>query len=212
MSKIKCVSINDEHLDIIKKDLNKHLDIYDIQTYFPILSLFFDFYNDSNKHFILKSKNLNANIKIKVDDITNIDELKNLVLNINVDQGVIELSDSNIIWKDACKIMLSESTLIYDGEEINLIGKFIFKFKDLNNLYSTFQINKNNRKKIEIVEIDFVYNFNQKKISFDNVKIENTPNENLQKFLDEFNSKDRKIFNKITFKNFVNNFFRVYAG
>ena len=58
-----------EHLDIIKKDLNKHLDIYDIQTYFPILSLFFDFYNDSNKHFILKSNFLINKIKNNIEFI-----------------------------------------------------------------------------------------------------------------------------------------------
>jgi hypothetical protein len=116
------------------------------------------------------------------------------------------------MWKDACKIFLSESLLSYDGEEIDLIGKFIFDFNDINNLYSTFQINKNDRKDIEKIEIDFVYNFNQKKITFDNVKVENTPNLNLQNFLDEFNTKNKKILNKITFKNFINSFFSIYAG
>ena len=171
-------------------------------------SVFIDFI----KTDILNSKNLNANVKIKVNDITDIDELNNLVLDVNIDQGEIILSGSNIMWKDACKIILSESLLSYDGEEINIIGKFIFNFKDINNLYSTFQINKNNRKDIETIEIDFIYNFNENKIAFDNVKVENSPNANLQKFLDEFNLKNKKIFNKITFKNFVNNFFKIYAG
>ena len=147
-----------------------------------------------------------------MNDITDIDELNKLALDVNIDQGEIILSGSNIMWKDACKIILSESLLSYDGEEINIIGKFIFNFKNINNLYSTFQINKNNRKDIKTIEIDFIYNFNENKIAFDNVKVENFPNADLQKFLDEFNSKNKKIFNKITFKNFVNNFFKIYAG
>ena len=167
---------------------------------------------DLIKTNILNSENLNAKIDFNVNDITNINELNNLNLKLNIDQGTISFSGSSIMWKDACKIFLSESLLSYDGEEIDLIGKFIFDFNDINNLYSTFQINKTDRKDIEKIEIDFVYNFNQKKITFDNVKVENAPNQNLQNFLDEFNTTNKKIFNKITFKNFINNFFSIYAG
>ena len=34
----------------------------------------------------------------------------------------------------------------------------------------------------------------------------------LEKFINKFNSKTIRIFNKITFKNFVNNFFKSYSG
>ena len=171
-------------------------------------SIFIDFIQTN----ILNSKNLNAKININVNDITNNDELNSLLLNISIDQGVIGFSGSNIMWKDACKIILSESVLSYDGEEIDLIGKLIFDFEDINNIYRAFQINKNDRKDINGIEIDFVYSLNQKKITFDNVKIEKSSNTNVQKFLDEFNLKNKKIFNKITFKNFVNDFFSSYAG
>ena len=167
---------------------------------------------DLIKTDILKSENLNAKIDFNVNNITNNNELNNLNLKLNIDQGDISFSGSTIMWKDACKIFLSESLLSYDGEEIDLIGKFIFNFNDINNLYSTFQINKSNRKEIKKIEIDFVYNFNKKKITFDNVKVDNTSNINLQNFLDEFNTKNKKIFNKITFKNFINNFFSNYEG
>ena len=116
------------------------------------------------------------------------------------------------MWKDACKISLNESFLSYDEDGINLIGKIVFDFIDINNLYKTFQIKKDDRKNIKKIEIDFIYNFDLKKVSFDNVKIENVPNNNLQKFLDKFNLKNDKVFNRITFKNFVSNFFSVYAG
>ena len=164
------------------------------------------------KSEILNSKNLNAELNLFIEDITNIDELNNLDLNINIDQGTIGFSGSNLMWKDACKISLNESFLSYDEDGINLIGKIVFDFIDINNLYKTFQIKKDDRKNIENVEIDFIYNFDLKKISFDNVKIENVPNNNLQKFLDKFNLKNDKVFNRITFKNFVSNFFSVYAG
>ena len=51
-----------------------------------------------------------------------------------------------------------------------------------------------------------------KKVSFDNVRINNLPNLEVQKFLDNFNTDANKILNKITFKNFVSDFIESYAG
>ena len=66
--------------------------------------------------------------------------------------------------------------LVQENDEINLIGKFIFDFIDINNFYRTFQIRKDLRKNIKQIKIDFVYNYNQKEISFDNAKIDNKSN------------------------------------
>ena len=60
--------------------------------------------------------------------------------------------------------------------------------------------------------MDFKYNFDNKKISFDNVRIDNLPNLEVQKFLDDFNNDMKKILNKITFKNFVSDFLETYSG
>ena len=68
------------------------------------------------------------------------------------------------------------------------------------------------RKNIKQIKIDFVYNYNQKEISFDNAKIDNKSNTKIQEFLDNFNKKENRVFNKITFKQFINNFFKTYAG
>ena len=62
------------------------------------------------------------------------------------------------------------------------------------------------------MELDFVYNFNQNKFSFDNVKIDNKSNKKLNDFIEIYNSDESKFFNKVTFKNFVNEFFSNYDG
>ena len=62
------------------------------------------------------------------------------------------------------------------------------------------------------MELDFVYNFNQNKFSFDNVKIDNKSNKKLNDFIEIYNSDENKFFNKVTFKNFVNEFFSNYDG
>mgnify|MGYP001292778442 CR=1 FL=1 len=109
-------------------------------------------------------------------------------------------------------IILNDGLLSYDNNEIFLLGKLIINAKNINNFYKSFQIKKIYRKKMNKLELDFVYNFNKNKFIFENLKIDNKSNDKLNKFLDNFNSTDKKFFNKIVFKNFVNNFFSNYEG
>ncbi len=169
-------------------------------------------FTDLIKSEILNNKNLNAKININIKDIVNFDELKNLFLKILIEEGNINLSNSNIMWKNDVKITLNESYLYYDGSGINLIGKFLINFDDLNNFYRSFQIKKNSRKKIKKLEINFNYDFNKIKINFDNVKVDSIPNTKLEQYVDDFNKNEIKSLNKIIFKNFVKDFFNIYAG
>ena len=161
---------------------------------------------------ILNNVNLSANINLKVKDITNINELNNLYLKTFIEDGNIKFSDSSIMWKEDLKINLNETLLIINDDGINLAGTADLNFNNINNFYRSFQIKKLNRKDIKKIKIDFVYNLNTKNIRFDNPKIDNLKNDDLEDFLNDFNSKKVKVFNKITFKNFINNFFNVYAG
>ena len=167
---------------------------------------------DLIKAEILNNKNLNANVNVNIKNITNIDELNNLILNIEIEEGDISLSGSNIMWKDDVNIKLNQSLLNYNDEEVSLNGSLFFEFKDVQNFYQSFQIPKNSRKDISFIEIDFVYNINQRKINFYNPKINKKINKNLDKFINNYNYVETKIFNKVRFKNFVNDFFKSYDG
>ena len=167
---------------------------------------------DFLKSEVLKNKNLSLNVNAKIKDITNIDELNKLYIKLNIDQGEILFSDSNIMWKDSLKITLIESFLNYDEDQISVIGKIDFNFESIDNFYKAFQIRKNNRNDIKKIQLDFIYNFNNKEINFDNVRVDNKTNMNLQDFLDNYNLGKNKVFNKITFKNFMDDFFSAYSG
>ncbi len=171
-------------------------------------SLFIDIINSE----ILNNKNLNAHFSLNVKDITNIDELNNLDLKVLIEEGEIIFSESQIKWKESLDLILNDGTLLLNESGINLIGSILLKFKDIDNFYSSFQIPKKNRKDINEIKLDFIYNFSSKNISFDNAKVNGSQNQNLENFLDRSNSKDNSALNKIKFKNFVNNFFRAYAG
>jgi len=171
-----------------------------------------NFLVDLIKSEIFKNKNFNSNIKLDIKNITNIAELNNLFLNLNIKEGEIELSNSNIMWKEDLKISLEECFLNYDGNQINLDGKLIFEFIDVENFYKSFQIKKTNRKKIKKIELFFVYDFNQNLMNFSNPRIDGTTNLKIENYFENFNDNNKREFNKVRFKNFVNNFFDIYAG
>ena len=62
-----------------------------------------------------------------------------------------------------------------------------------------------------IILLGFLY-FTKREISFDNVKINDTPNIKVDEFINKYNLSKNKILNKITFKNFVNNLLGAYAS
>ncbi|MDA9731053.1 hypothetical protein N9U47_00295 [Candidatus Pelagibacter sp.] len=204
-----------------KKDLGGYIDF---KPFYLNIDLIYDgistknlFRNDSLlvdliKSEILNNQNLNVNINLGIKDITNIDELNNLDLAINLEQGDITLSKSKILWKDDLEIILNDAVISYDDNEIFLFGKLLFNAKNIDDFYKSFQIKRNDRKKIKQMELDFVYNFNQNKFSFDNVRIDNKSNKKLDDFIEIYNSDENKFFNKVTFKNFVNEFFSNYDG
>ena len=204
-----------------KKDLGGYIDF---KPFYLNIDLIYDgistknlFRNDSLlvdliKSEILNNQNLNVNINLDIKDITNIDELNNLDLAINLEQGDITLSKSKILWKDDLEIILNDAVISYDDNEIFLLGKLLFNAKNIDDFYKSFQIKRNDRKKINQMELDFVYNFNQNKFSFDNVKIDKKSNKKLNDFIEIYNSDENKFSNKVTFKNFVNEFFSNYDG
>lgn len=164
------------------------------------------------KSEILNNKNLNMNLKFSINEILNLNDLNNLLLNINIVEGNVNFSNSSIKWKKDLKIIFKDSQLIYDKEQIYLTGKMFLEFKNIDNFYRSFQIPKSQRKKIESIQFDFVYNFNNKDINFDNVKINDTLNSVLEKFAEDTKLNEQDISNKVKLKNFVNDFFNAYAG
>jgi hypothetical protein len=68
MSKIKIYKLSKNHQDKIYNSISQHLNIKNTQTYYPILSLYFDFNNNySNKCFTLKSKYILEELLDKID-------------------------------------------------------------------------------------------------------------------------------------------------
>lgn len=161
---------------------------------------------------IFNNENLNIDIKFNVKNILNADHFNNLNLNVGIIEGNINFSNSRIMWKNDLEIFFDDCFLDIKDNEINLVGKLTYKFNQIDNFYSFYQVKKVYRKEIENIEIDFVYDLIENNFSLYNAKIDDNLNENLEMLIEKFNNKDKRNFNKITFKNFINNFFKAYAG
>ncbi len=58
----------------------------------------------------------------------------------------------------------------------------------------------------------FISNLKGKKITIDNLRIDNKSNEKIEEIVSNFNSSNKRFFNKIIFKNFVNDILTAYFG
>ena len=54
-------------------------------------------------------------------------KLNNLFLKIDIEEGEINFSESNLMWKKDLKILFNESFLTYDDNEIKFIGNYFIR-------------------------------------------------------------------------------------
>ena len=170
------------------------------------------FFIEILKSQIFNNKNLNTLINFDVKKVYDFDRFSNLSLKLKIEEGNYNFSNSSIIWKENVNILFSDVFLNFDKEKINLNGRTSFDVKNKDEFYSFFQIKKDLRKKIEKIELDFNYDFNEEKITFDNLRIDNQSNKKIDEIVSNFNSSNKKFLNKITFKNFVNDILIAYFG
>ena len=168
--------------------------------------------NDIIKTQIISNENLNAEVNINIKKIVDFDRFADLSLKLRIEEGDLTFSESNVQWKENIDLSLVEGLIDYDEDTINFNGKMLITIKEKDDFFRHFQISKDLRKKLEKIEFDFNYDIIDKKVFFDNFRIDGKSNEKLDRFIMNFNSSDEKVFNKITFKSFVNNIFLSYFG
>ncbi len=215
--------INPKALNFNLKDTNKLYDgLIEFKPFYLETNLNYESLNLKNfanpflieifRSQIFNNDNLNAKINFNVKNLYDFDRFSDLSLKLKIEQGKMTFSESKIKWKDNVNFYFEDTTLDFEDEKISFNGKMIVNIDDKNDFYKSFQINKDLRKDLKNIELDFNYNFNENKIYFDNLRFDNKTNKSLEKFISKFNSSDGKFFNKITFKAFVNKIFDAYFG
>ena len=211
-------------LDYSLKDTNKIFNgLIEFKPFYSLLNIKYQsfkfkdliynpFLNEIIKTNLIKNDNLNAKINLIVNKIADFDRFNNLSLKSNIEEGVLSFSGSKVTWKDNLKLFLEEGFIDYDDNSIIFNGRMLIDITDKNDFFKFFQISKNLRKNLEKVNFDFNFDLVQKKLTFDNFKIDAQSNVKLDKFISNYNLKDQKFFNKITFKSFVSEVLRAYFG
>jgi hypothetical protein len=176
----------------------------DIKKIFKNDSLFLNLFNSE----ILNNQSLNANINIYSDSITGINYLNNIALKIFFDQGNISIENSKIIWKNSVIINLDSVQLISENNKMILAGSINFEFNDSNDFYKQYQIKKIYRKKVEKINLDFLYDLNENKVELDNLIVDGNSSKKINSFMNKFNTDKKDVLKKVVFKNLIKEFFR----
>ena len=85
---------------------------------------------------ILNNQNLNANINISFDSITNSNYLNDFIIRLYLQESRIFFKNSFFKWNDSVLINLEDVDLINDNNQIKFVGIVNFKFLDLTNFFS----------------------------------------------------------------------------
>ena len=113
MTNTKCIKINNDTLERLNVQFNKELKINELQTYFPILSLFFEVYNDSKTNFVLNSNFLVSSLLEPINYIKTDSYIKYFFKANILNQSNNETFDKNIFIKilpilNVSKYMMNE--------------------------------------------------------------------------------------------------------
>ena len=122
------------------------------------------------------------------------------------------MKNFNTLWNDSVLIKSNEIEFLNDVESKKLVGELIFNFKDIERFFRYFQIKRNYRDVFEKIKLDFVYDFTLDKLTMSNFRIDNRSFQNVDKFLNQYNKSGKNSLNRFSIRNFVKEFFKVYAG
>ena len=101
---------------------------------------------------------------------------------------------------------------INEDNKLKFIGDIQIVFKDIQKFYNHFQIEKNNRKNINQINSNFIFNFDDRSFEFNELKVSGVDNVISDQDLNQFNSEKQNILNEILFKNKVRDFFNIISS
>lgn len=161
---------------------------------------------------IFNDKNLNFDIKIISKKITRYPNFVNVILNSKIHEGLIDIDYTKFNWKNYANFEISDSLIYVSKNQLLLEGKLIINISDAQEIYKFLLTQKNLRNDIKKIELNFKYNFDQKIMYLNDVKIDNLINQKVSNILKNLTFKNDRLQNKIYFRNIINSAIKSYAG
>ena len=161
---------------------------------------------------IFNNKNIDFKINIHAGKVYKNANFRNINLNLNFQEGLIDTDNTKFKWRDYADFELSESLIFVKNGELILDGKLKIKVNEYNKIYKFLLTPKNYRNKINEIDFNFTYNFDQKIAELKDIKVDDKINNKINKILNNLVLKRDDLQNKIYFKNLLNEAIKSYAG
>ena len=168
--------------------------------------------NQLLKTEILNNTNINFKLNISANKIKDFDNFTNIFLNSKIQEGLIDLDQTKFSWKNHANFSLTDSLIYVKNGKLVLDANSEIKLINLDEIYKFLITPKNLRKKINKVNINFTYLFDEKTLNINDIKVDNINDKNLLNNLNEINLKENSLQNKIYFRNLLNDLIKNYAG
>ena len=166
---------------------------------------------------ILINKNINGLIKLKTKKLDKIRLFDRADLNLNFEEGDINLNNSVFLNNEFGKILIYNTNFEHNDGSSNLNGQIKMDIYNFDQFFRVFSISKKKRLKKKFNKINFSYTFylNTSKFSIDKINFLDEQDKVIQsKILDDFvedNYETRfKISNNVLFKNFMRKVLNTY--
>ena len=161
---------------------------------------------------IFNSKNIDFKLNINANKIKNNRNLVNLILKSKIQEGLIDIDDTQIEWKNNSIIKLTDTLIFVKDGKLILDGKSQINIKNFKNIYKFLLTPKNFRKKIKTIDFRFSYIFDDKVIILNDIVIDGKYNQKVNEKLNNIYFRGSDTQNKIFFKNMTNDLLKAYAG
>ena len=161
---------------------------------------------------IPNNKNIEFKLNISANKLKNFDNFTNIFLNSKIQEGLIDLDQTKFSWKNLVNFNLTDSLIYVKDGKLILDASSEINISNIDEVYKFLLTPKKYRKKINKININFTYLFDEKTININNIKVDNKTNEDLNNNLDNIYLKDDNIQNKIYFKNLLNEAIKNYVG
>ena len=161
---------------------------------------------------IFNNKNLEFKLNINANKIKNNQKFTNLFLKSKIQEGLIDIDDTKLEWKDSSLIKLTDTLIFVRDGKLFLDGKSKIKITNAKNIYKFLLTPKNYRKNIKTIDFNFSYSFNEKAIILNGIMIDGKYNQKVNSNLNNIYFRGSSRQNKIFLKNMINDLLKFYSG
>ena len=161
---------------------------------------------------IFNNKNIDFKLNISANKIKNIDNFTNIFLKSKIQEGLIDLDQTKFSWKNHVNFNLTDSLIYIKDGKLILDANSEINITNLDEVYKFLLTPKSLRKKINKMNINFTYLFDEKIININNIRVNDKTDKNLNNNINKIYLKDNILQNKVYFKKFLNEAIKSYAG